>query len=479
MYIPRFAYNNDGQILYIKQGCSVVGSYTIPEIFTYETDKRDFSLAGVWVECNPLANTNAVDAKVSNMNGENNTYGFIANTIATNANNETSYNTMIETFIVNINNESSRTPTHTNNNPTNQNRTILKIVNTNKLEPIRGTATLNEEELTITINVTYNENEISKIINTDGKILSENSNTATDTELLGNGIYEYIVVDYLGNLKAITIKVEGLKIYVIPNLKRLKEFRDEVNAGNKFNGITVIQTADIAMNEGKYTIDEESGEVNFTEDAEQWVPIGDYSTNAQLRFYGEYDGRGHTISGIYINSESKYQGLFGYANSATIKNLGIENSKMVSTGNYIGSIAGYAVGGCNIENCFNSGKVTGNRYVGGLFGILDGDISNCYNTGNIKSIDDVGGLSGECSGNISNCYNIGEVISTGYRVGGVFGNYSGNITNCYNVGSVTGKQDVGGIIGLGSLSTMNISKLFNSGEISSDRETGGILRRWS
>ena len=154
MYIPRFAYNNDGQILYIKQGCSVVGSYTIAEIFTYETDKRDFSLAGVWVECNPLANTNAVDAKVSNMNGENNTYGFIANTIATNANNETSYNTMIETFIVNINNESSRTPTHTNNNPTNQNRTILKIVNTNKLEPIRGTATLNEEELTITINVT-------------------------------------------------------------------------------------------------------------------------------------------------------------------------------------------------------------------------------------------------------------------------------------------------------------------------------------
>lgn len=256
MYIPRFAYNEDGQILYIKQGCSVAGSYTIPEIFTYETEKRDLSLTGIWVEYNTLASTTAVNTKVSNMQGENNKYGFIANTVGVNANSEATYVTTIETYIAHINNGSSRTPTPTNeissstnnsntvgafivrpplNDISNPNRTILKIINTNQTEPIKGTATLNEEELTITVNVTYNKNVINKIINEDGKILSENSNTAIDTELVGNGTYKYIVIDNIGNMKEITIKVEGLKIYVIPNLKRLKEFRDEVNAGNTFN----------------------------------------------------------------------------------------------------------------------------------------------------------------------------------------------------------------------------------------------------
>ena len=97
-YIPRFAYNNQGEILYIKQGCSVAGTYTIPEIFTYKTETRDFSLAGIWVEYTPLANASAVNTKINNMQGENNQYGFIANTIGVNANSETSYKTMIETY---------------------------------------------------------------------------------------------------------------------------------------------------------------------------------------------------------------------------------------------------------------------------------------------------------------------------------------------------------------------------------------------
>ena len=45
MYIPRFAYNNDGEILYIKQGCSVAGNYTIPEIFIYKTETIEASLS--------------------------------------------------------------------------------------------------------------------------------------------------------------------------------------------------------------------------------------------------------------------------------------------------------------------------------------------------------------------------------------------------------------------------------------------------
>ena len=78
MYIPRFAYNNDGQILYIKQACSVAGNYTIPEIFTHKTQTLEASLSGIWVEYDTNAD---VATKVSNMQGENNKYGFIANTV--------------------------------------------------------------------------------------------------------------------------------------------------------------------------------------------------------------------------------------------------------------------------------------------------------------------------------------------------------------------------------------------------------------
>ncbi len=366
MYIPRFAYNDKGEIIYIKQSCSVAGTYTIPEIFTYQTEKIDFSLAGIWIEYSPLSNATEVNTKVNNMQGEDNKYGFISNTIATNANNDSLYNTeIIEIYIANLVwNDVTVVPQITD--ISNTNRTILKIVSTNKLEPIKGKATLNEEELTITINVTQKTNEIEKVINEDGKVLSKSSNIAIDTELLGNGTYKYIVIDSLGNLKEITLKVDSLKIYVIPNLKKLKEFRDEVNAGNDFKGITVIQTADIEMNAGKYTIDEETGAITFAEDAELWTPIGDYADNCV--FYGDYDGKGHTISGIYINSTDEYQGLFGFCLSATIKNLGIKNSKLVTTGDYyIGGIVGTLSNG-KIENCFNSAEVSGKSRVGGICG---------------------------------------------------------------------------------------------------------------
>ena len=81
MWIPRFAYNNQGEIIHIKQSCSVAGTWNLPEIFMYETDKKDFSLAGVWLEYNPLASTSEVTTKVNSMTGEENSYGFIANTV--------------------------------------------------------------------------------------------------------------------------------------------------------------------------------------------------------------------------------------------------------------------------------------------------------------------------------------------------------------------------------------------------------------
>lgn len=69
----------------------------------------------------------------------------------------------------------------------------------------------------------------------------------------------------------------------------------------------------------------------------EWTPIGTITA----RFAGEFDGQGHTISGLYFNDTSKdYVGLFGYAQGAEIKNVGVVNSYF-SGNNYVGGVCGY------------------------------------------------------------------------------------------------------------------------------------------
>lgn len=275
VWVPRYAYNKDGEILYIKQTCSVAGTWEIPEIFMYETNNVDLSLAGIWVEYNPLENEDEVNSKIEEMNKEDNRYGLIANTIATNANNEATYKTTIETFIANtVGADASRRPLF---EPSNSNRTILKIINTNKLEPIRGNATLNEEELKITIDVTYNTNPITKIIDINNRVISESSNVAEE-KLSEATICEYIAIDNKGNMKK--IELDNKNIFVISNVERLVEFRNRVDAGENFEGITVLQVADIDMS----TV--------CSEALGSWNPIGYYDYNKPkdtISFNGTYN----------------------------------------------------------------------------------------------------------------------------------------------------------------------------------------------
>ena len=87
--------------------------------------------------------------------------------------------------------------------------------------------------------------------------------------------------------------------YEISDLATLEAFREYVNAGSGAGEYFKL-TADIDMSE-KYGADIGGSEVS-------WTPIG----NGIVPFTGNFDGGGHTISGLYINSTSDYQGLFGY-----------------------------------------------------------------------------------------------------------------------------------------------------------------------
>ncbi len=423
MWLPRYAYNSEGEIIYIKQGYDVAGSWKMPEIFMYEIsneERGDLSLAGIWIEYSPLSTANEVTTKINNMSGEQNKYGFIANTkpIA-----------MATTEQIALQKYTDKLNSNVANNPikdiTNTTRTILKIINTNQIEPIKGKAVYSEEK--VTVEITYCKSGIKQVLNENGKELTKISTNVYELGDLNDITYTYKVIDNENNIKELRINE---KVYIIPNVETLNKFRDEVNAGNNFAGTTVIQTADIDMSSV------------CSETVGSWTPIGATGTS----FAGTYNGGYNTISNLYINSNQYvYLGFFSQANSSTIvKNVVMENVYIYNTYNrisyiYTGAIIGKANDG-TIENCgINSGSITdvttialgssatycNDVYIGGIIGGgSSNSILQCYNKATISGTTPSGTQNRTYAGGIigigtntiiENCYNTGKVSAIGRR----------------------------------------------------------------
>ena len=212
-------------------------------------------------------------------------------------------------------------------------------------------------------------------------------------------------------------------VYQISNSAELYWFAGLINGSldgvEQNTAANAVLTADIIINEN---VLEDDGNLTANIDGLLvWTPIG---ANWNNPFYGTFDGQGHSVNGIYINSENNYQGLFGY-NNGTIKNVGVSESYI--KGDYgVGGVCGNNEG--TISNCHNSGTVHGNNNIGGVCGSNSyGTISNCHNSGTVHGNNNIGGVCGSNSyGTISNCYNSGT-ISGNQEVGGVCGgNYSGS-----------------------------------------------------
>ncbi len=225
----------------------------------------------------------------------------------------------------------------------------------------------------------------------------------------------------------------------------LKVFRDAVNAGDRYEGKTVRLTANIDL---------------AGSETDQWTPI--------TGFAGTFDGDGHVISGLYINTSAGSQGLFGTVTAGgAVRNLTVRGS--VTGGSSTGGLIGSLTSG-TVENCQSSVTVNGSSNVGGLVGTIGGTsvirtsanygevrgtvgyvggiaaltagssytIENCFNAGTVAGPASVGGISsGSRSGSPThkNCYNYGmvEVTGTGSgsNVGAISGSGRGSITNCY------------------------------------------------
>ena len=144
--------------------------------------------------------------------------------------------------------------------------------------------------------------------------------------------------------------------------------------------------------EGNYTVNSEAGllawaesedvlnadcalaaDITFTSGT-NWTPIGN---DKETPYNGEFDGRGHTISGLNVTTGNQDTGMFGVLSSdAEVKNLHLEN--LIGNGSFrVGGIAGANNG--TITGCMVTGTVSGANYVGGVVGSNhSGTVEDCY-----------------------------------------------------------------------------------------------------
>ena len=116
-----------------------------------------------------------------------------------------------------------------------------------------------------------------------------------------------------------------------------------------------------------------------------WTPIGSNSDNA---YTGTFDGQGHTIEGLYIDSSETYAGLFGVVGmGGVIQNLTVDEG-FVTGSNNVGGVCGYNDQG-TIQNCLNTGDITATGTDGKAGGICGsnngGPLANCLNTGAVTA----------------------------------------------------------------------------------------------
>ena len=235
---------------------------------------------------------------------------------------------------------------------------------------------------------------------------------------------------------------ESDTVYTLTTPEQFAGLAYLVNNGNNFSGKTIKLNNDIDL---LGTVHNESGVF--------WTPIGTDS----IRFSGTFDGQGHTISHMIIDTDVQYAGLFGCVSGATIRNVILDSScSVTSTANNVGGIAGVTYNETLIENVVNNGNVSGtSNYVGGIVGYAyDGAaIKNASNTGgNVSGYEYVGGIVGAAQGgSIENVINSGTISGTN-NIGGIAGFANDHlIKNAVNSGTINGRcgfyGGVGGIVG--------------------------------
>jgi filamentous hemagglutinin family protein len=244
-------------------------------------------------------------------------------------------------------------------------------------------------------------------------------------------------------------------------------------------------------------------------------------------FTGNFEGLGHTISGLTQNWAIGYIGLIGeLAAGGTVSNVALTDVNIFGGLNAVGALVGNnngtivhssvqgtvggngtgtgALAGLNAGTILNSSvdaTVAGNIATGGLVGLNTGTILNSSSSGAVSGGSETGGLIGESTtavaglfssasvtasggeagglvgradSTVSNSYASGNVISGDYYAGGLIGQAVGTVSDSHADGTVSGYSNVGGLVGRANDA---ISNSYATGAVSGSVSVGGLIGR--
>ena len=196
------------------------------------------------------------------------------------------------------------------------------------------------------------------------------------------------------------------------------------------------------------------------------------ASNSFCKFAGIYDGGGHALHNLWINSidwkveptdstlgtpatsgsrSQIYKGFIGTLDKGgVLKNLTLASDCHADVWAYAGALVGNNYG--TVDSCISYATVRGySGYIGGLVGRnnASGIISHCLNAGHITGgAGTVGGIAAMSNGTMSNCMNVGTVES--------------KVISTFNT-RIASQRTVGGIVATASGSVM--TQVANAGHI--------------
>jgi hypothetical protein len=205
----------------------------------------------------------------------------------------------------------------------------------------------------------------------------------------------------------------------------------------------------------------------------------DLDLSSEPNFYipylaGEFDGNGHRISNLSLNSNlASPLGLFGYLPSGgKVTQVELENMNITGCSS-VGGLVGDTNEG-TVSHCYSTGRVAGNDTVGGLVGHSNfGILSDSYSTASVTGYSTAGGLIGGNHGTVSSSYSTGKVTGNSH-VGGLVGSNARTVSDSYSSSSVTGGEHVGGLVGL-NFGLGTVSNSYCTGNVIGDEYVGGLV----
>lgn len=292
---------------------------------------------------------------------------------------------------------------------------------------------------------------------------SSKERSCTITGLASSTQYKVKVRVYIGDnteykeSEEKTVTTKGIEINSIEGLEKINESAQTLAGKYELAKDLDFKDRNSYETDAKYNYYNADANNDGTPD-NSWTPIG--STSA--KFTGNFDGKNHTISNLYINTTKYYSGLFGYSsNSTTFKNIKLSNVNINSTNFGVGALVGQLEGGTIYNVHLDTANIkSSSSDVGGIAGKMNWGTASKLEVTNasITGSKEVGGIVGYASaestltieqavfnGNVYGSYsggiigypnytkvNISNSYTTGYsKVAGISGYKANSISNCY------------------------------------------------